>query len=576
MHRDKQYGYASMRDSDYAGYGDSVIFYIQDATKINGSPGMLPFLGSLRERGIELRIAVCLDDIFKHLENNPESVVALSAQEKNIIHIVETIHDLRLRFPSVWVIVGGPMVEYYIEELLDAGVDIVITGEADTLFPLVLKALPVSPPSQHEFSSAFIEDLADAVNGKARIYGGGYATPRVFLKSPEKKVYVIEGRFLPTESELRDLWLYPWDLYRSGEWTTLNLHTQRGCPWNRCTFCTSPNVPLRRVLPRQLVDVVGQALNEPVEVIAFSDDTFIQDKSWTISVLEELQKMNLRGRLDLFAQVRVTREVEELIPLFANAGFSKLEIGVESLMPERAQYLEKCVNGEEYCALSRELVIKVAQAGIIPQINIILSDPASTAESIADEIMHMCQLVDKTHALTGIAPTFNFNLTLHPSRGSKISGRYPFRIKETKGISVPDEFLLSDFTSLFLMDIVKKEQQKSRFAASFEYIELFIESLEGYVQSQKDDNSSIAGKLSKSRYYCDRVRRRFESQFRKFIIQRVDTPDMVDYRVVEDCQLPHENVSIKNWLAGYHAGVECFSDMVKEMTTAENDGERQG
>jgi radical SAM superfamily enzyme YgiQ (UPF0313 family) len=548
------------------GSGSPVIFFIPDGIKTKGSPGLLPFLGSMRRQGIKIDIVLKPEDIFQKLQRTPESVVALSAQEKNIHHIAETACEVRRKFPTSWIVVGGPLVEYYKDELLKIGIDIIITGEADIVFPLVLKALPKKRPFQPGFTIEFITHLADAVKGYARLDKGSFATSRVYLQSMWEKIYIIEGRFLPSEKELQDLWMYPWDIYRSGEWTTLNLHTQRGCTWNRCSFCTSPKVPMRRLAPVQVIDVIDQALNEPVQIIAFSDDTFLQNTIWTTKVLEGLKTMNLRGRIDLFTQVRVSEELESFLPLFADAGFAKLEIGVETLIPYRAKQLDKCINGEEYCRLARHLVIKMAQVGIIPQLNIILSDPESTPESIGEEIRRLCELVDYTHRITGVAPTFNFNLTIQPSRGSRISRQYPYTFKQGGELSIPNEFILSDEIALILTKIVKKTESISRFAASFELLEVIIDCLESFLSDRNNTIKSLSDDMLLARQYCMRVRKRFESQFKQFILQRINNPVSSLLPVEENCQLPPEILSIKDWLSGYHAGVDLFSNIVQGIT----------
>ena len=535
-----------------------VVFLLPYSENAQGSPGLLPFLGALESRGIMVEIVVTTEELLHSIQSTSGAVIALSAQEQTIHRVVDITREVRRVSPMSWIVVGGPLVEHYIAELLNAGVNIVITGEADMSFPLVLDALPEERLPWPDLPCSFIEDFAEAVQGEIRPYTSGTLTDRIFLSGQREEIYSIgkkDGSFLPTERELRDLWVYPWKLFRSKGWTRINLHTQRGCPWSRCSFCTSPRVPARRVAPDQLLDVIAQAQGESVETVAFSDDAFLQDPEWTTAVLEGLQAMNLRGRMDLFGQMRVDEYVQPLLPLLAGAGFIKLELGVETLIPARADLLGKSSDGEAYCRLARHLVGKVASAGIVPQVNVILTDPLSTPDSVAEEIKRLCDLVDKTHRKSGLAPTFNINLITRPSRGSRLSRWYPFSVSSAAGVSTPNEFILSDAMARILTEMAGRTSSETRFAASFEVMEILLDCLERSV-SIRESTPSFRGAISNARTSCERIRRRFESQFK--ILLKHET------EVNQHCTLPPELLSLEDWLRGYHEGIDRFSDIAQE------------
>jgi hypothetical protein len=505
-----------------------------------------------------VEIVVTTEELLRSIQSTSGAVIALSAQEQTIHRVVDITREVRRVSLMSWIVVGGPLVEHYIAELLNAGVNIVITGEADVSFPLVLDALPEERLPWPDLPYSFIENFAEAVQGKIRPHTSGTLTERIFLKGQNEEIYSIEkkdGSFLPTETELRDLWIYPWELYRSKGWARINLHTQRGCPWSRCSFCTSPRVPARRIAADQLLDVIAQAQRESVETVAFSDDAFLQDSEWTTTVLEGLQAMDLRGRMALFGQMRVNEDLEPLLPLLAGAGFIKLELGVETLIPARADLLGKSSDGEAYCRLARHLVGKVASVGIVPQVNVILTDPVSTPDSIAEEIKRFCDLADRTHRKSGLAPTFNINLTTRPSRGSRLSRWYPFSVSSAAGVSIPNEFVLSDAMTRILIEMAERTSSETRFAASFEVMETLLDCLERSV-SVRESTPSFRGAMSLARASCDRIRRRFESQFQ--ILLKHETEEN------QHCTLPPELVSLEDWLRGYPEGIDRFSDIAQE------------
>jgi hypothetical protein len=62
--------------------------------------------------------------------------------------------------------------------------------------------------------------------------------------------------------------------------------------------------------------------------------------------------------------------------------------------------------------------------------------------------------------------------------------------------------------------------------------------------------------MSLARASCDRIRRRFESQFQ--ILLKHETEEN------QHCTLPPELVSLEDWLRGYPEGIDRFSDIAQE------------
>ena len=96
--------------------------------------------------GISIGIALTADDLRAHileaLKNHSRAIAAFSIMTCQFEETSRLIRQLRGEYNGRLIILaGGPHVTACPEEVLRAGADVVFRGEAETCFPLVLKAL---------------------------------------------------------------------------------------------------------------------------------------------------------------------------------------------------------------------------------------------------------------------------------------------------------------------------------------------------------------------------------------------------------------------------------------------------
>ena len=209
----------------------------------------------------------------------------------------------RYRAMGVKVVAGGPHVSYWPDEAL-SHVDAIVTGEADAVWPDVLR---------------------DAESGSLqRVYRGG---------SPE-----LAGLPTPRYDLLEPTFLVP-----------RVLQATRGCPF-RCRFCTVPDLnPGFRVRP---IDEVLRDVAAPVapsgfmhawreKVAWFWDDNLLVKRRWAKDLLRGMCGMD-RWWLTQ-ASIDIVKD-DELLDLMEASGCAGIFLGIEALDAEALESVDKKQN----------------------------------------------------------------------------------------------------------------------------------------------------------------------------------------------------------------------------------------
>lgn len=210
-------------------------------------------------------------------------VVALSFFSGFARHAYETADAYRAL--GVPVVAGGPHVSYWIDEAL-RHVDAVVTGEAESVWPAVLRDFAAKKP--------------------ARVYRGS-AGPLTGLPTP--RYDLLEPRFVVPRV----------------------LQATRGCPFT-CTFCSVPDLnPGFRVRP--VADVVRDVAGTHFpswwqeRVAWFWDDNLLVNRPWAKQLLRALAGT---GRWWLTqASIDIVKD-RELLDLLERSGCVGIFLGIES------------------------------------------------------------------------------------------------------------------------------------------------------------------------------------------------------------------------------------------------------
>lgn len=128
---------------------------------------------------------------------------------------------------------------------------------------------------------------------------------------------------------------------------TSNITTSRGCP-GRCIFCSHSPVWRARSAHNVVAEIEWQVQELGVEDIAFSDDSFTQDRKRVVEICERLKERGIGVRWQLRNGIRADRVDYELLELMRDAGLWLVTVSPESGSAESLRKIRKGISLEQF------------------------------------------------------------------------------------------------------------------------------------------------------------------------------------------------------------------------------------
>ncbi len=260
--------------------------------------------------------------------------------------------EVKKRSPRTTVLIGGPEVGADNPFILgQQGFDIAVTGEAEDTFSGVMDRLIEG------------RDLTGMPNVAVRTASGlspfGPAANANFALTQYPSPY-LEG-------------LVPVDGDRS-----TYVETVRGCR-SHCTFCFYPrSSSVLRVLDvERSAQLVSTLRAKGAREVVFLDPTFNHRPDFE-ALLEALARANPDRALSFFAEVRAEGLTPEHAAAMARAGFTKLEIGLQSVNRETLKRVKRGGSPEKVAAAAKML----HDVGIELLVDLIVGLPGDTADDV--------------------------------------------------------------------------------------------------------------------------------------------------------------------------------------------------
>lgn len=214
-----------------------------------------------------------------------------------------------------------------------------------------------------------------------------------------------EARAVYAQEGYIDMRLSPapdWALVDAGDYVSLSVQTSRGCP-NQCDFCDVIQYVGRRYRTKSVDQVLTELKNAHAagaRSVFFSDDNFLGSKRFTRELLAEVIRWNSQQTRPLSFSTQITVQVaddEELLRMFADARFSVLFLGVETV---RTESLDEVHKSQNYDQDPYERIRRISRYGIVPFIGLIVGFDADDETVFAE----LESFVEQTHSpIVGIS-----------------------------------------------------------------------------------------------------------------------------------------------------------------------------
>ena len=314
------------------------------------------------------------ETVNKILSFNPEAA-GLTATTHNRLQAIAVIKRLKVKKPSLLIIVGGPHFSLSAQDALKVvpEIDCVIRREGE----ITAKELLDVWPDQKKLKSVLGITYRD-FSGR-------------IIENPDRP-FIRNWSELPFPAwHLYDLSKYQKKIHGT-DFRTIGVISARGCP-NLCTFCANAAYGKSMLRLRQPKDFVNELefLNKEYgfEGFNFWDDTLTVVKSHVMNICQEILSRGLD--IKWYARARVNTVDKEMIETMKKAGCVRISFGIESGSPRMLKVIKKNITLEQ----ARKAVELSFQAGLIVSLNFIVNLPTETAIDLkmtADLIKEFNQL----------------------------------------------------------------------------------------------------------------------------------------------------------------------------------------
>lgn len=247
------------------------------------------------------------------IQHKPK-VIALYTNLMTKVKLLQLLEQIKLEdeLRDTKILMGGPDVTYNWENYLLNGADFLVIGEGE------------------ETLIEFIQQL-DGERDFSKVPGLAFKNQEGGVVKNQERVKVKDIDELPVPNRKKiDLskYLEVWKMHHGK--STLNISTQRGCPYT-CQWCSTAvyGQSYRRRSPKMVVDEIEELISKyNPNALWFVDDVFTVSHKWLAEFSTEMQKRNISIPFECIT--RAERMNEEVIQQLKSAGCFRIWIGAES------------------------------------------------------------------------------------------------------------------------------------------------------------------------------------------------------------------------------------------------------
>jgi radical SAM superfamily enzyme YgiQ (UPF0313 family) len=357
-----------------------------------------------------------LDDrhLLEKIFDRQPDIICCTLYLWNIERTLHLLRRVRQNFPRVKIITGGPEVAYHHPFLFRTGIpDVAVVGEGERVLPEILAALQKGTRT----------DFSQVAWKTGRRYSWGK------LSAPSLTLH--EG--LPPAHH---------SSWKPDPHGMAYLETGRGCPL-RCSYCRYSHLRRKTTFlnAAEVNKRVGILMDRGAAEIRFVDPVFNANPAFR-GILDVLRKLNRKGKLKFFAEVQADLLTPDQIRGLAEAGFSELEAGVQSLDPLVLRLIRRPVRLEP---LEKNLRL-MADEGIRVTIDLMYGLPGQTLQEVKHSLRWAWQFkgANVQCLQTLLLPGTNLRTERRRWR-MQADERPPYGVRSTSTLSQDDIHAIEEF-----------------------------------------------------------------------------------------------------------------------------------
>ncbi len=334
-----------------------ILYVVNDMTHVEPL-GVMQLSGISKQYGHKSVLGIAKEqDIIELIQKEEPGLVAVSALSTDANALKPIIDDIKVKFPSLTVIIGGPFPTFEPDMIDDWNVDAAVAGEGDLVFMDFLKAFEKGK----DFSSI----------------------PNILTKKKKNALRPLIHDLDSLPYQDREL-VYTEDRHLK----YLNIKSfmaSRGCAYS-CAYCFNSAYNskykgkgkiVRRYSVDRIIDEIARVKkNYVMDFVRFGDDVFCYSlDSW----LEEFsKKYRKKINLPFYCLLRPNLVSQDLINVLREAGLHSVSMSIEA----GNEKLRKIVLNRD---ITNERLIKafdmVHEAGVYTFVNSMIGLPNATIEN---------------------------------------------------------------------------------------------------------------------------------------------------------------------------------------------------
>ena len=354
--------------------------YSSDIGEVGGAQiplGIYYIASYVRNHGFQVH---CIDAEAQRLENSEivskikektPDIIGLSSTTVAFQRTVALAHEIKVAFPHLPVVIGGPHATSNIQNVMNNPVfDYLIYGEGEETFVDLLHALERENDGKDILSS--IHGLAYRKNGLVKI------------NPPRDYIQELDTIPFPAYDLIPDFTVYHPDPSNYRFIPVVNIITSRGCP-NHCTFCDRGvfGQKLRQRSPENVAEEIAFLVKRyGVREIAFVDDTFTIGKQRIQNIFTLLQQKGIQ--ISWTCMSRINTVDYETLAFMKKMGCWKIKFGIESGDESILKKIRKNID----LKIAREVISYCKKLRISTSGFFIIGHPGETKESIEKTIRY--------------------------------------------------------------------------------------------------------------------------------------------------------------------------------------------
>jgi len=224
------------------------------------------------------------------------------------------------------------------------------------------------------------------------------------------------------------------------------LETQRGCPY-RCGYCyyNKSNAGLSFADEDYLLQGVKWALDYDVKELYLLDPS-LNVRPGLKDLLKKISLINKGRRLEIISEIRAEAIDAEMADLFAAAGFSWFEIGLQSTNSRALEIMNRPTDIKRFAQGAK----LVKERGIVPAIDLIVGLPGDDLQGFSRSVAFVAQnnLQDDIQVFPlSVLPGTDFRLNSN-KLGLRFNKSPPYTLIESSEFSNEDMLLAFDYAEV--------------------------------------------------------------------------------------------------------------------------------